>query len=191
MPRCPRVSTPLAGCPSVRPKHRSSSCTRTSVPDLQDIRGRVGQHVGRPGLGRHRAHRVLPAVVPRPAAWQRQLAARANAAGCAQDAGAFAAYHDTVFANQPEREGDGYTDEELLQFGRDAGIEGMPTRRSRPACRTARTRAGVQQVQQGANDRPVTGTPTLFLDGEPVDTSELITGESFDPEKLRADRGAS
>ena len=40
------------------------------VPDLQDIRGRVGQHVGRPGLGRHRAHRVLPAVVPRPAAWQ-------------------------------------------------------------------------------------------------------------------------
>ena len=41
-----------------------------------------------------------------------------------------------------------------------------------------------------ANDRPVTGTPTLFLDGELVDISELITGESFDPEKLRAlDRG--
>ena len=31
----------------------------------------------------------------------------------------------------------------------------------------------------------MTGTPTLFLDGELVDTSELITGESFDPEKLR------
>ena len=110
----------------------------------------------------------------------------ANAAGCAQDAGAFAAYHDTVFTNQPEREGDGYTDEELLQFGRDAGIEG-DAYATFETCVQDRTYEGwVQQVQQVANDRPVTGTPTLFLDGELVDTSELITGESFDPEKLRA-----
>ena len=110
----------------------------------------------------------------------------ANAAGCAQDAGAFAAYHDTVFANQPEREGDGYTDEQLLQFGRDAGIEG-DSYATFETCVQDRTYEGwVQQVQQVANDRPVTGTPTLFLDGELVDTSELITGESFDPEKLRA-----
>jgi protein-disulfide isomerase len=109
----------------------------------------------------------------------------ANAAGCAQDAGAFAAYHDTVFANQPAREGDGYTDEELLQFGRDAGIE-EDGYAMFETCVQDRTYEGwVQQVQQVANDRPVTGTPTLFLDSELVDTSELITGESFDPEKLR------
>ena len=108
------------------------------MPDLQDIRGRAG-HLVSAGTAR---------IVYYPLSFlDRQLGndsslRAANAAGCAQDAGAFAAYHDTVFANQPEREGDGYTDEELLQFGRDAGIEGMPTRRSRPACRTARTRAG-------------------------------------------------
>ena len=99
----------------------------------------------------------------------------ANAAGCAQDASAFAAFHDTVFANQPAREGDGYTDEQLLQFGRDAGIEG-DAYVAFETCVQDRTYEGwVQQVQQVANDRPVTGTPTLFLDGELVDTGDLIT----------------
>jgi protein-disulfide isomerase len=110
----------------------------------------------------------------------------ANAAGCTQDAGAFAAYHDTVFANQPEREGEGYTDEQLLEFGRQAGIEGDEYAAFESCVRDLTYEGWVQQVQQAANDRPVTGTPTLFIDGELVDTADLLTGDSYDPEKLRA-----
>jgi protein-disulfide isomerase len=109
----------------------------------------------------------------------------ANAAGCAQDAGAFAAYHDTVFANQPEREGEGYTDEQLLEFGREAGIDGDAYPTFETCVQDLTYEGWVQQVQQAANDRPVTGTPTLFLDGELIDTADLVTGESYAPEKLR------
>ena len=50
--------------------------------------------------------------------------ARAAAAwGCAVDAGKAHEYHTTVFANQPT-EGVGYTDEQLLTFGKDAGLAG-------------------------------------------------------------------
>ena len=51
--------------------------------------------------------------------------ARATAAwGCAIDAGKAKEYHATIFANQPEQEGIGWTNEELLAFGGDAGITG-------------------------------------------------------------------
>jgi protein-disulfide isomerase len=51
--------------------------------------------------------------------------ARATAAwGCAIDAGKAKEYHNVVFANQPEQEGTGYTDEQLLAFAGDAGITG-------------------------------------------------------------------
>ena len=60
----------------------------------------------------------------------------------------------------------------------------MPTRRSK-TCVQDRMYEGRAAGPAGWNDRPVTGTPTLFLDGELVDTSELITGESFDPEPAR------
>jgi protein-disulfide isomerase len=51
--------------------------------------------------------------------------ARATAAwGCAIDAGKAKEYHNAIFANQPEKEGDGYTNEQLLSFAGDAGITG-------------------------------------------------------------------
>lgn len=51
--------------------------------------------------------------------------ARATAAwGCAVDAGRANEYHRTVFASQPEREGTGWTNEELIAFGGQAGIAG-------------------------------------------------------------------
>jgi len=51
--------------------------------------------------------------------------ARATAAwGCAIDAGKAKEYHATVFANQPEVEGTGWTNEELIAFAGDAGIAG-------------------------------------------------------------------
>lgn len=51
--------------------------------------------------------------------------ARATSAwGCAIDAGKAKEYHATIFANQPEQEGIGWTNEELIGFGGQAGIAG-------------------------------------------------------------------
>lgn len=51
--------------------------------------------------------------------------ARATAAfGCAIDAGKGKEFHATIFANQPEQEGTGWTNEELIGFGSDVGVTG-------------------------------------------------------------------
>ena len=50
---------------------------------------------------------------------------RATAAwGCAIDANKTVEYHDWIYANQPAKEGDGWTNDQLLQYGKDVGITG-------------------------------------------------------------------
>ncbi|MDO9485987.1 MAG: thioredoxin domain-containing protein [Actinomycetota bacterium] len=44
--------------------------------------------------------------------------------GCAIDAGKSVEYHDTIFGNPPLTEGDGFTNETLIGFASDSGIEG-------------------------------------------------------------------
>ncbi|MEU3271344.1 thioredoxin domain-containing protein [Saccharomonospora sp. NPDC006951] len=46
----------------------------------------------------------------------------ANAALLAADEGKFTAFHDSLFANQPEEGKRGYDKEQLIQLGRDVGI---------------------------------------------------------------------
>lgn len=46
----------------------------------------------------------------------------ANAALLAADAGKFPAYHDSLFAHQPEEGKRGYSKDQLIQLGRDLGI---------------------------------------------------------------------
>ncbi|HET8971215.1 MAG TPA: thioredoxin domain-containing protein [Candidatus Nanopelagicales bacterium] len=89
--------------------------------------------------------------------------ARAAAAwGCAIDAGKAHEYHTTVFANQPE-EGVGYTDDQLLQFGKDAGITG-PEYDTFASCVGASTYAGwAANSYQAFLTEAVPGTPTGYL----------------------------
>lgn len=44
--------------------------------------------------------------------------------GCAIDAGKTREFHDYVYANQPATEGEGWTNEQLIEFGGAAGITG-------------------------------------------------------------------
>ncbi|MBB5957406.1 protein-disulfide isomerase [Saccharothrix tamanrassetensis] len=48
----------------------------------------------------------------------------ANAALCAADQGKFWEYHETLFAEQPDEGGPGYTKQELVKLGTDLGITG-------------------------------------------------------------------
>ncbi|MCB0916387.1 MAG: thioredoxin domain-containing protein [Actinobacteria bacterium] len=110
----------------------------------------------------------------------------AAAFGCAVDAGVTLQYHNAVFANQPEAEGTGYTQEQLKQFGVDAGITG-------PALDTFNTCVDDQTYSdwpflsnEAAGLRGVTGTPTLFLNGEEVDRSKLVSAEDLKAQILAA-----
>jgi protein-disulfide isomerase len=92
----------------------------------------------------------------------------AAAGGCAQAQGTFLPFHNTVYANQPQ-EGTGYTNQNLKDFGKAAGVadQGAFDR-----CVDDQTYAGfVGQVNQEADRRQVTQTPTFMVNGQMVDTS--------------------
>jgi protein-disulfide isomerase len=101
----------------------------------------------------------------------------ANAAGCAQDQGVFPAYHQQVFANQPETEGQGYTDAQLITFAQNAGVPDMARFQS---CLTNQTFSDwVAQTERLAEDKQVNGTPTIFVAGTKVDLSQATSWDDF------------
>ena len=99
----------------------------------------------------------------------------ANASACAADEGKFLIFHDIVYTNQPQKEGTGYTDQELLQFGADAGI----TSKNFQTCVTGlKYKKWVENgVQREAENRPVTATPTLYINGKEL--ARPITNDSI------------
>ncbi len=96
-----------------------------------------------------------------------------SAWGCAIDAGKSREYHNTVFQNQPAKEGDGFTDEQLLQFGKDVKITGAAYD-TFAKCYTDRTYLG---WARNANDTfiasGVSGTPAGFLNGKELPNATL------------------
>ncbi|SNC59389.1 Thioredoxin [Kytococcus aerolatus] len=107
-----------------------------------------------------------------------------NAALCAADADAFRKYHDTVFANQPEREGDGWTDDELKGFGKDAGLKGQELKTFEKCVDEGTYADYARKSNEKAFEMGVTGTPSVFLNGERIDhTTEdfLSQVESAEP----------
>lgn len=93
----------------------------------------------------------------------------ANAAGCAQDQGKYVAFHDQVYAHQPTQEGTGYTDAQLIQFGKDAGVPDMQTFTQ---CVQNGTYFGwSDNVTASMTANQVTGTPTIIVAGKKVDLS--------------------
>jgi protein-disulfide isomerase len=92
---------------------------------------------------------------------------RASAAsGAAADAGRFSDYKDALFANQPEEGGPGLSDDELVALGAGIGLDeasfGSLVRDQAFLPWTAYVSA--QAVEDG-----VSGTPSVFVDGEQVD----------------------
>ena len=103
----------------------------------------------------------------------------AAAFGCAVDAGATLEYHNLVFANQPQQEGVGYTQEQLKDFGVQAGIAG-PALDTFNACVDAQTYADWPTLSnEAASLKGITATPTLYLNGEEVDRNNLTSVDDF------------
>ncbi|MDO5738708.1 MAG: thioredoxin domain-containing protein [Ornithinimicrobium sp.] len=97
----------------------------------------------------------------------------ANAALCADDAGAFVPFHAAVYAHQPAQEGAGYTDAQFLTWGKDVGLSGSALD-TFTSCVSSGTHLDyVDDMQQRANKDGVTGTPTVVVNGDTLDNDEL------------------
>jgi protein-disulfide isomerase len=97
----------------------------------------------------------------------------AGAAACAADAGRFSQYHDAVFAGQPAKEGQGYTDAQLQTFATQAGITGSALTTWQQCVKSGQHTAYVQAVQTQSEKDGVFGTPTLKLNGTVLDLQKL------------------
>ena len=90
-----------------------------------------------------------------------------NAAACVNDKGgpkAFKAFHDILFANQPEEGTAGPEDDELIDFAKQAGVTGIDT------CVNKRTYGKwIENARSKGEDDGVSGTPTVKIDGKVVE----------------------
>lgn len=97
----------------------------------------------------------------------------ANAAFCAADEGAFEAYHETVFAHQPEQEGAGYTNAQLKQFGTMAGITGSKATTFNSCVDKLTYKQYVDDTQTRSNNDGINGTPTIKINGKKLDDTTV------------------
>ena len=90
---------------------------------------------------------------------------------CAADAGIFPAVHESLFATQPEADGTGWMQAQLLQLGRDLGAGDDFTRclREDGAQRVA---AATRQARLDVPGPQGLGTPTVLVNGEVADLGD-------------------
>jgi protein-disulfide isomerase len=111
----------------------------------------------------------------------------ANAAACVAELSPdqFFAFHEALFADQPEENTDGFTDEQLAQMARDAGVENagniekcISTERFRKWVKAATQRALAGPLP-GTDVASVQSTPTIIVNGQ---LFEYTT--NFDPNEF-------
>lgn len=103
-----------------------------------------------------------------------QYSSRSSAAsGCAAAEGVFVPFAKLLYANQPPENGDGLTDQKLIDLGTQAGAKG-----DFAACVTdGRYARWTAAVTDAASQAGVTGTPTVKVNGQTIDNT---------PDALRA-----
>jgi protein-disulfide isomerase len=95
-----------------------------------------------------------------------------NAAAVVFDAAgseAFAEFHASLFAEQPAEGGPGLSDDRLIELAAEAGATGTEVENG---IRDRRFEAWTRRVTDAASQAGVTGTPTVLIDGEPLDLAE-------------------
>ncbi|MEU6425204.1 thioredoxin domain-containing protein [Microbispora sp. NPDC046973] len=101
----------------------------------------------------------------------------ASAARCVTDGRQWLAFHDTLYKNQPSETVTGFTVDELIKWGKEAGV----TAPDFDNCvRQQRNVAAHQQFsQQTMSAQKLTGTPTIKLDGKDLDTNVAFVPSSL------------
>jgi protein-disulfide isomerase len=97
----------------------------------------------------------------------------ASASACASDGGRFSEFKDTLFANQPEEDGPGLSDDELVALGMAVGLN----EESFGTCVAAHGYLPwVAYLTSRAVERGVSGTPSVYVNGTAVaaDTDAIV-----------------
>ncbi len=105
----------------------------------------------------------------------------ALAATCADVQDAFSAYTKTVFANQPVREGDGWTDEQLRgTLAQQAGLAGEQLTAFQ-GCYDAKSTSDFVEAMYNATPDYVTHTPFFAVDGKemPIANADLASQDAL------------
>lgn len=97
----------------------------------------------------------------------------AELAMCVAGEGHFIDFYQRVLAHQPPTEGEGWTDAELLGHAEAAGVEGEALEQARGCYEQGRYADYVADMDERAVREGVTGTPTVVVDGEPLDQEEM------------------
>lgn len=106
-----------------------------------------------------------------------------SAAQCAADANRFMAFHDVLYENQPpEGGGQGFTAGDLTKRGKEAGIDGEKFAKCVDSVKYRK--AILQRTQQISTKYQKQtgqgfGTPTLYLNGRPLDSNALFSAGAF------------
>jgi protein-disulfide isomerase len=96
----------------------------------------------------------------------------AEAMYCAADAGRFREYHDIVFGDQPTP-GANVTNDELIADGPRAGITGAQQTAFAHCVKSGKYAEFVSKISDKASQDGIFATPTLLVDGKPVQDVSL------------------
>src|SRR5674536_14615 len=99
-----------------------------------------------------------------------------NALALAAEAGRFDELRREPFAAQPPEHTGGFTTEDLLDFGRRAG---MASPDYAAGVREGRYEAWAQEIEEAFQEQDPQGTPAALIDGQPVDPGVLYDGQAL------------
>ncbi|MBD0711853.1 MULTISPECIES: thioredoxin domain-containing protein [unclassified Streptomyces] len=115
----------------------------------------------------------------------------ANAAACAQGAGKFTAYHDTLYTNQPLETDDAFAkNAKLIELA--AKVPGLDTPTFRSCVNDGTHDSWVVKSNQAFQNGGFRGTPTVLLNGEsifPTKGNEQISPANLKKWVAEADKG--
>ncbi|HVX45331.1 MAG TPA: thioredoxin domain-containing protein, partial [Mycobacteriales bacterium] len=93
----------------------------------------------------------------------------ANAAACMPSVAAFKKFHDLLYANQPEENSAGLTDQKLISYGKQAGADEA----TMTSCVNSEQYKGwVAKITDDASKDNVTHTPTIRIGGKEIQNSQ-------------------
>lgn len=122
----------------------------------------------------------------------------ANAAACIADSGQVDAYREFVvsmFAQQPEEGGEGMEDDQLISIAEEAGVDvSAPVESDDDAVTDVRScvteqafaKSVEKETQTAFDDRGLSGTPRVLINGQETESYREEDPEAFPLELLRA-----
>lgn len=113
----------------------------------------------------------------------------ANAAACAQDAGKFRAYHDVLYANQPDEQDDKFGDKDTLLDLADK-VPDLKTPAFTRCVEDGTHNDWVRKSNQAFGNSGFNATPTVLLNGKSIyGTSPALTPDSLKAMVTAANKG--